>query len=37
MYMYLFALQELDGFGDSGLDTLDDEPVVNGFTEEVGL
>lgn len=35
-YIYIFfALQGLDGFGDSGLDTLDNEPVVNGFAEEV--
>ena len=37
MYIYFFALQGLDGFGDSGLETLDNEPVVNGFAEEVLL
>ena len=28
-------LQEIDSFGDDGLDTMDNEPVVNGFGEEV--
>lgn len=34
-FCHVVILQDLDSFG-GGLDAMDNEPVVNGFAEEVG-